>query len=433
MDATLCLSLCRVSPTGVADDERLKQEELLLQEILDEDENELLANPLLVPAASDAPVRSSTPPKSSGIEGADEQGARVAQKASTDDMLRQVLLEADEGGLQQIRGLEQAEAAEKLAAASGDFVVVEPLREKRASVAAGTSGLHPEILSLERFRRISDQLSSSRLKLDAGLPSCISVLGDKPKGLIAIGTSRGLVLLFNEKELLQLVLGGSGVGDHGPVTCVEFSPTSKFLVSGYQDGRLIVWEVSRGRAIKVISDAHSVPVVHVFWVDERTILSGDLDGIVLLLTISNNILTYTITKQRLLDTDSAVGAVLAIAPLVVPSQQAPQCLPAPSFLCALLRCIHSLGFPQGSSKEIDGAATCCTYACFVQPAGAPHLANDLQLVAMCSAQMAFIVALKPEETNPTFVPASSVNAPQWPSRPQLGPLFGSLWVLAVPR
>jgi hypothetical protein len=327
----------------------LKQEELLLQEILDEDESELLANPLLSPLANEAPMRPSTPPKSSGVEGGDEPGNRAAaaHKVTTDDILRQVLLEADEGGLQQIRSLEQAEAAEKLAASSGDFVVVEPLREKRASVAAGTSGLHPEILSLERFQRISDQLSSSRLKSDAGLPSCISV----DKALIAIGTSRGLVLLFNEKELMQLVLGGSGVGEHGPVSCVEFSPTSKFLVAGYQDGKLIVWDVGKGRPIKVVSDAHSVPVVHVFWIDERTILSGDTAGIVLLLTISNNIVTYTITKQRLLDTDSAVGAVLAMAPLV--------------------------------------------------STGAPHLANDLQLVAMCSAQMAFIVALKPE-VNVTF-------------------------------
>jgi hypothetical protein len=109
--------------------------------------------------------------------------------------------------------------------------------------------------------------------------------------------------------------------------------------------------------------------VHVFWVDERTILSGDLDGIVLLLTISNNILTYTITKQRLLDTDSAVGAVLAIAPLVVPSQQAPQCLPAPSFLRASLRCIHSLGYPQGSSKEIDGPAETLLHICVFRAAG----------------------------------------------------------------
>ena len=124
------------------------------------------------------------------------------------------------------------------------------------------------------------------------------------------------------------------------------TPGAKWLCVGHQTGACVVWDIPTAKPLKVLADAHDAPIVHMFWVDEKTIVSGDTKGIVLLLTISQVLFAYVLNKQRLLDGDSQVGTVLAMAPL--------------------------------------------------QSTGAQHMANELQLVAMCSAEMAFIVALKPD-------------------------------------
>ena len=122
-------------------------------------------------------------------------------------------------------------------------------------------------------------------------PSEVTWLTWHPRGsIVAAGSEDGTVWMWNAQngQCMNVFTGHSD-----SISCVLFSPDGKILVSSSTDGSLIVWDPKTAVAIKKwnSSDArfHQAPVT-AFAVsgDSQTIISGGQDGTVLLLHIATN-------------------------------------------------------------------------------------------------------------------------------------------------
>jgi hypothetical protein len=76
------------------------------------------------------------------------------------------------------------------------------------------------ILHHSALKSASAQLVSAADRIDAGLPTALSV-----GSLVAVGTSRGVVLVFDAQQTLRWCLGGAaGVGaQYGAVSSLRFT------------------------------------------------------------------------------------------------------------------------------------------------------------------------------------------------------------------
>jgi WD40 repeat protein len=70
------------------------------------------------------------------------------------------------------------------------------------------------------------------------------------------------------------VLGNTNDADSdGPITAIDVSPGSDYLVCGYQSGRIVLWDMIKGTSLKAVSDAHENPVVGLrFLKDQKPVL-----------------------------------------------------------------------------------------------------------------------------------------------------------------
>ncbi|KAF9202333.1 Vacuolar protein sorting-associated protein 8 [Haplosporangium sp. Z 27] len=98
----------------------------------------------------------------------------------------------------------------------------------------------------ENFRwtpllKLSDQLFSEEIKASSGLGTCIAV-----SNIIAVGTSRGSILVYNLKQSLMGIFGSPQYAlEHGSVCSIAISTDSTYLVAGHSLGSIIVWNVSK--------------------------------------------------------------------------------------------------------------------------------------------------------------------------------------------
>jgi hypothetical protein len=133
-------------------------------------------------------------------------------------------------------GVAKAEQVEKQLATLGNFNMIAPLRLKRGS-GPKTRG----VMKLDILSGISSQLASDTTRHDAGLPTCIVVQGK----FIAVGTSHGLIMVFDHFNALKIILGSASF-EHGPVCSLDMTVNSEWLVAGYQTGTVVLWDVIQG-------------------------------------------------------------------------------------------------------------------------------------------------------------------------------------------
>ncbi|CAH8654374.1 unnamed protein product [Heterobilharzia americana] len=94
---------------------------------------------------------------------------------------------------------------------------------------------------------VSSQLKNASLKGSVGYPSCISF-----RKYVAIGTSKGVVFIFNLHQVLKLCFGNisptntpeAKVGEgQGPITVLSQNPNGTLLMSAYCSGRIALWQI----------------------------------------------------------------------------------------------------------------------------------------------------------------------------------------------
>ena len=171
------------------------------------------------------------------------------------------------------------------------------------------------------MQRISTELQRSVKEdgEDVGLPTALSI-GSK---FIAVGTQRGIVLVFDLFEELRQELGlrqgqstneTSTLDQYGSVSSIDIASNGETLVAGYTNGNVILWDIIKGSMVKTVSEVHPSPITVVRFISEKTlsIVSVDAGGLVNKLTFVKTMLwsNFNVENECLLD--GTAGQILAM-------------------------------------------------------------------------------------------------------------------------
>ncbi|GFH54581.1 hypothetical protein CTEN210_11057 [Chaetoceros tenuissimus] len=172
------------------------------------------------------------------------------------------------------------------------------------------------MIDLKDMDRVSSEMQQSMRIDDVGLPTSISI-GSK---FIAVGTQRGLILVFDLFEELRQQLGlsttngeGNTLDQYGSVSSIDIASNGETLVAGYENGTVILWDIIKGIMVKAVSDMHSSPISIVRFISEKnlSVVSVDAGGLVKKLTFVKTMLLWSSVDNECL-LDGSAGQILAL-------------------------------------------------------------------------------------------------------------------------
>ncbi|XP_053385366.1 vacuolar protein sorting-associated protein 8 homolog [Mercenaria mercenaria] len=158
----------------------------------------------------------------------------------------------------------QSQDTSSLSSQDSSALAEKPSRKDRHRIKK-QKAIHGSVLKPSRLKSIAAQLHSAADKVDAGMPTAMAV-----SNLIAIGTSHGLVLVFDPKQVLKWCLGSTAVGaQYGAVSSLSFNKDCTRLLSGFARGQITMWDLTNGKLIRTITDAHppGTAVLHIKFTD----------------------------------------------------------------------------------------------------------------------------------------------------------------------
>ncbi|KAF2164089.1 hypothetical protein M409DRAFT_25436 [Zasmidium cellare ATCC 36951] len=98
-----------------------------------------------------------------------------------------------------------------------------------------------EVVRWTKLRKITGQAFSEAGKRNFGRPTCMAV-----SALIAIGTSKGLILGFDYHQTLKIIIGqGTKATECGSVTAIAIAADYSTIASGHANGHIFTWEINR--------------------------------------------------------------------------------------------------------------------------------------------------------------------------------------------
>ncbi|KAF1808720.1 hypothetical protein P152DRAFT_443384 [Eremomyces bilateralis CBS 781.70] len=98
-----------------------------------------------------------------------------------------------------------------------------------------------DVVRWTKLKRLSGQVFSETGKRNYGRPTCLAVAAS-----IAIGTSKGLILVFDYQQSLLSTIGlGTKAIECGPVTSLAISADHSTVAGGHASGHIFTWELSR--------------------------------------------------------------------------------------------------------------------------------------------------------------------------------------------
>uniref|UniRef100_A0A668T575 RING-type domain-containing protein n=1 Tax=Oreochromis aureus TaxID=47969 RepID=A0A668T575_OREAU len=161
-----------------------------------------------------------------------------------------------------------AHSCETSSLASSDSGDPTHLKRRKRTVDM-SSTVHGCVLRHSLLKGISAQIVSAADKVDAGLPTAITV-----SGVIAVGTSHGLALVFDANQALRLCLGTKTTGaEFGAVSALSINHDCSRLLCGFAKGQITMWDLANGKLLRTITDAHppGTAILHVKFTDDPTI------------------------------------------------------------------------------------------------------------------------------------------------------------------
>ncbi|CAN9500124.1 unnamed protein product [Ophioblennius macclurei] len=188
------------------------------------------------------------------------------------------------------------------------------IKRKRRTVDLNAT-VHGSILRHTLLKGISAQIVSAADKVDAGLPTAITV-----SGVIAVGTSHGLALVFDTNQALRLCLGTKTTGaEFGAVSALSVNHDCSRLLCGFAKGQITMWDLANGKLLRTITDAHppGTAILHVKFTDDPTLaVCNDSGGSVFELAF-RRVMGMRSCDSRCLFSGSK-GEVCCIEPLRAP-------------------------------------------------------------------------------------------------------------------
>ncbi|CAH3128652.1 unnamed protein product [Porites lobata] len=171
---------------------------------------------------------------------------------------------------------------------------------------------HGSVLRHVVLKSVSGQMVSASARVDAGLPTAMAV-----SSLICIGTSHGVVLVFDPQQALKLVLGNTSIGaEYGAVTALGINMECTRLLCGHARGQITMWDLQSGKLLRTIIDAHPLgsAVLHVMFTDDPSVaICSDSGGSVFVLSFKRVIGMRTYESTCLFS--GSRGEVCTMAPL----------------------------------------------------------------------------------------------------------------------
>lgn len=187
-----------------------------------------------------------------------------------------------------------------------------------------------EVIRWTKLRKLTGQAFSEIGKRTFGKPTCITV-----SALIALGTSKGLILVFDYNQERRYVIGEGTKGmahstgirmmlltantavESGSVTSISTSADHSTIASGHASGDIFTWDIGRSakpflhippldRASNSDSDGHvsKVPILHVSFLGMRhtALVSADDKGMAFshLATRGMGVVARTVKTTRIL-------------------------------------------------------------------------------------------------------------------------------------
>nr|CAD7256761.1 unnamed protein product [Timema shepardi] len=113
------------------------------------------------------------------------------------------------------------------------------------------------------LKGISTQMVSASERVNAGLPTAMAATT-----MIAVGTSHGLVLVFDAAQVLRWCLGASDQ-EQGSVSSLSFNHDCSRLLVGFAKGHILMFDITNGKLLRTLTDVHppGTAVLHVKFTD----------------------------------------------------------------------------------------------------------------------------------------------------------------------
>ncbi|KAI9720051.1 MAG: hypothetical protein M1812_003178 [Candelaria pacifica] len=197
-----------------------------------------------------------------------------------------------------------------------------------------------EVVRWAKLRKVTGHVFSEVGKRSFGRPTCISVSAS-----IALGTSKGIILMFDYHQNLRSIIGpGSKAVESGSITSLAISADHTTIAGGHANGTIFTWDITKAarpflhlQPLETIqltnrkSDAHvsGVAVVHLGFLGSRhtALVSADDRGMAFshLATRGLGAVARTVKTARILgrypsdlaatDKPRKPSSVLAFSPL----------------------------------------------------------------------------------------------------------------------
>ena len=170
-----------------------------------------------------------------------------------------------------------------------------------------------DVVRWTRLRKIAGQAFSEVGKRNFGRPTCISV-----SAVIALGTSKGILLLFDYSQNLKSIIGqGTDALKAGSVTSISVSADLSTIAGGHASGDIFTWEIARSakpflhipsinrqRSTDVDGHAPQAAILHLGFLGARhtALVSADDKGMAFshLATRGMGMITRTVKTTRIL-------------------------------------------------------------------------------------------------------------------------------------
>ncbi|KAI3362901.1 hypothetical protein L3Q82_011498, partial [Scortum barcoo] len=225
--------------------------------------------------------------------------------------------------------------------------------------------LSPLLYSLFTHDCVATNSSNTIDKVDAGLPTAICsivIIVSPPRsscggevvirtvsGVIAVGTSHGLALVFDTNQALRLCLGTKATGaEFGAVSALSINHDCSRLLCGFAKGQITMWDLANGKLLRTINDAHppGTAILHVKFTDDPTLaVCNDSGGSVFELTF-RRVMGMRSCDSRCLFSGSK-GEVCCIEPLRAPPDFRDHCITHYSLLAMASLTKHTVKTQRG--------------------------------------------------------------------------------------